>query len=52
MPVFLLAVYRKGEKIDLTAGELKAFSQLVDSLVSQYLKPKWAKIVRLTNEAG
>ncbi len=52
MPVFLLAVYRKGEKINLTAGELKVLSQLVDSLVSHYLTPKWAKIVCLTNEAS
>ncbi len=50
MPVFLLAVYRKGEKIDMTAQELKTASQLVENLVSQYLTPKWAKIARLTKQ--
>ena len=36
MPVFLLAVYAKGEKVDLTAAERKNLGKLVDELLQQY----------------
>jgi hypothetical protein len=36
MPVFLLAVYAKGEKLDLSAGEKDQVRRLVDHLVRQY----------------
>lgn len=36
MPVFLLAVYAKGEKIDLTATEKAAMRELVDHLVREH----------------
>ncbi len=36
MPVFLIAMYLKGEKINLTQGELKEMRALVDFLVTDY----------------
>lgn len=36
MPIYLLAVYRKGEKISLTAKEKREVSMLVDELVEEY----------------
>jgi hypothetical protein len=34
VPVYLLAAYAKGEKLNLTAGEKKAMSWMVDQIVS------------------
>jgi hypothetical protein len=34
MPVYLLAAYAKGEKIDLTAAEKKAMRKMVDLIVA------------------
>ena len=36
MPIYLLAVYGKGEKINLTAREKREVSMLVDKLVEEY----------------
>jgi hypothetical protein len=36
MPVFLLAVYAKGEKLNLTMAERNAMQRLVDDLVGEY----------------
>ena len=36
MPVYLLAVYRKGEKLSLTAREKREVGMLVDQLVEEY----------------
>jgi hypothetical protein len=36
MPVFLIAMYLKGEKITLTQGELKEMRALVDEIVGDY----------------
>jgi hypothetical protein len=40
MPVYLLAVYAKGEKLDLTAGEKREMRELVDAIVHEKLKVK------------
>lgn len=42
MPVFLLAVYAKGEKANLTASERKVMHKLVDDLVKEY-RARWDK---------
>ena len=36
MPIFLLAAYKKNEKINLTEGEKKMIKQLVTTLVREY----------------
>jgi len=50
MPVFLLALYAKGEKANLTMEEKKILSNLVEQLVDQYCRPRWEHIVRLGRE--
>jgi mRNA-degrading endonuclease RelE of RelBE toxin-antitoxin system len=50
MPVFLLAVYKKGEKLNLTMGEREAMRHLVDQLVANYHVRKWANVVKLGNK--
>ena len=47
MPVFLLAVYAKGEKLNLTMAEREAMSVLVEWLVSDYSQKRSANIFRL-----
>lgn len=46
MPVFLLAVYAKGEKLDLTAKEKDAMNKLVDHLVNEY-RAQWRGVTVL-----
>jgi hypothetical protein len=46
MPLFLLAVYRKGERIELNLESKRQMEQLVKDLVEQYSK-KWAKVIGL-----
>jgi hypothetical protein len=46
MPVFLLAVYAKGEKIDLSAREKEHVRKLVDRLIEEY-RARWRKVVGL-----
>jgi hypothetical protein len=36
MPVFLIAAYKKGEKMNLTMAEREQMRTLVDNLVRQY----------------
>ena len=36
MPVFLLAVYAKGEKLNLTAAEKTAMRKMVEELIREY----------------
>jgi len=45
MPVFLLAVYRKGEKMSLTMAERDEMRQVVENLVKEYHTRRWANIV-------
>ena len=45
MPLFLLQVYKKGEKADLTSSEKKEMEAFVKGLVLSYSK-KWLRIVR------
>ena len=45
MPVFLIAVYAKGQKANLTASERALAKALVDQLVKQYM-PRWENILR------
>jgi hypothetical protein len=47
MPLYLLAMYAKREKIDLSAKERKALCGLVDELVSRHGKMTWDNIVRV-----
>jgi mRNA-degrading endonuclease RelE of RelBE toxin-antitoxin system len=44
MPVFLLAVYRKGEKMNLTMAERETMRQVVDQLVREYHARRWGNI--------
>jgi hypothetical protein len=46
MPLFLLAVYRKGERIKLDLESKRQMEQLVNELVAQYSK-KWARVIGL-----
>lgn len=46
MPVFMLAVYAKGEKVNLTAREREQMHKLVDHLVNQY-RARWQNIYKL-----
>lgn len=47
IPVFLLAVYKKGEKLNLTMSEREQMRALVDHLVDEYHSKRWANIVQL-----
>ena len=51
MPVFLLAVYTKGEKSNLTAGQKEVLKNMVGILVDQY-RPRWERIVQLSTQIG
>jgi mRNA-degrading endonuclease RelE of RelBE toxin-antitoxin system len=44
MPVFLLAAYKKGEKMNLTKAEREKMHRLVDHLVNQY-RARWNVVV-------
>ena len=45
MPVYLLAAYAKGEKINLTAGEKKAMRKAVDLIVEASMARR-SRVVR------
>jgi hypothetical protein len=45
MPLYLLALYRKGERIPLNATVRKELATLVDRLVAQHSQG-WARIIR------
>lgn len=47
MPLYLLAVYAKREKIDLTARERRELCGLVNELVSRHGEMTWDKVVRI-----
>jgi hypothetical protein len=51
MPVFVIAVYAKGEKINLTAGERNQIGALVDSLVREY-QADMANLLRLRGKSA
>jgi hypothetical protein len=46
MPVFLLAVYAKGQKINLTMAERKQMSDLVNHLVKEY-QSRWRELYQI-----
>lgn len=48
MPLFLLAIYQRGERIELDSESKRHMEQLVNELVAQYSK-KWAKVIGLPN---
>ncbi len=46
-PVFLLAAYKKGEKMNLTMSEREQMRKLVDRLVGEYrARTEWKNVVR------
>lgn len=45
MPLYLLAVYAKNEKLDLTAGEKKMMADAVSEIVSGH-SARWLRIVK------
>jgi len=47
VPVFLLAVYAKGEKLNLTMAERDAMRATVDGLVEDYASRRWMNVVAL-----
>jgi hypothetical protein len=44
MPLFLLATYAKGEKVDLTSAEKRQMHKMVDLLIDQY-RTQWENII-------
>ena len=44
MPLYLLTIYSKGEKIDLTASEKKKMERYVDEIVQEHSR-RWLRIV-------
>lgn len=44
MPLYLLAVYTKGEKIDVTSKEKKEMQRMVESLVCEHSR-KWDQMI-------
>jgi hypothetical protein len=46
MPVYMLATYAKGEKLNLTAREKKKLEQFVDAIVQQHLQPRRLRLVQ------
>lgn len=51
MPLFLLAVYVKGEKSNLTSSEKKQMELMVDLLVNQY-RVRWQGIIELNSNSA
>lgn len=49
MPLYLLALYRQGEQIDLSAARKRELAQLVTDLVAEHSIGWWAKIIRQNN---
>jgi hypothetical protein len=47
MPLYLLAIYAKNERIDVTAKEKKEFKKLVEMLVSRHGELTWDNVVRV-----
>ena len=47
MPLYLLAIYAKREKIDLTPKEKKMLREMVDTLVSRHGEMTWDNVVRM-----
>jgi hypothetical protein len=47
IPVFLLAAYKKGERMDLTMAEREVMRHLVDHLIKEYQARQWANIIAL-----
>lgn len=47
MPLYLLAVFAKREKMDLTASEKRQLADLVDELVGRHGEWTWTNIVRI-----
>jgi mRNA-degrading endonuclease RelE of RelBE toxin-antitoxin system len=47
VPVFLLAAYKKGERMDLTMAEREQMRRLVDHVVNQYQARQYANVVVL-----
>jgi hypothetical protein len=50
MPVFMLAAYSKGQKLNLTAAEKKMMRKLVDLLVEEY-RMQWHNVLHLNSSA-
>ena len=50
IPVFLLAVYKKGEKLNLTMAEREHMRALVDELVDEYHARRSVNVVRLSRD--
>lgn len=48
MPLYLLAVYAKKEKMDLKAAERKQLSVLVGELVDRHGELIWSNVVRIS----
>jgi len=49
MPLYLLALYRQGERIDLSARRKKELAQMVTELVEEHSVEWLAKIIRQKN---
>lgn len=47
MPLYLLAVYSKGQKADLTMKERGLLAELVDELVQRHGEMTWNNIVKM-----
>jgi hypothetical protein len=47
MPLYLLAMYAKNERIDATAKEKKEWRRLVETLISRHGQLTWDNVVRV-----
>lgn len=52
MPVFLLAVYAKGEKLNLSQKEKAQMNSLVDTLVSEWLGGRLSRVALIPSRAS
>jgi len=50
VPVFLPAIYKSGEGLNLTMAEREAMRAYVDRLVAEYSDRRWANIFRIGRE--
>lgn len=46
MPLYLLAIYRKGERIDLSEGRRQQLADMVGELIAEHSKQLRANIIR------
>lgn len=51
MPLYLLALYRKGERVDLSEGRRRQLADMVNELIGEHSSKLRANIIRHSNGA-